>query len=148
MTLLDLIDKNLIKVPLLGTNKLEVIDELIAVYQKATTVSSELIETIRKAVVDRELQGSTAMDNSIAMPHAKVSGLDKAAVVIGVSRIGVDFGGEEKSKIFFLVLTPIDNPSEHIQLLASIAKLCSSPVFSRLLQGVHSRDDLYQLLVD
>ena len=148
MTLLDLIDKDMIKVPLLSTNKIDVINELIDVYQKASSASPEIVEVLRKAVLDRECQGSTAMDNAIAIPHAKVSGLDKASVVIGVSRIGIDFGGEEKSKVFFLVLTPYENPSEHIQLLASIAKFCSSTVISRLMQGVHTKEDLYQLLIE
>lgn len=148
MTLLDLLDKNLIKVPLLSTNMVNTINELVDVFEKNSLLPVDKIEEIRKSVVEREYKGSTAMENSIAIPHAKVEGLDKAAVVIGVSRIGIDFGAEEKSKVFFLVLAPADKPSEHIQLLSSIAKLCSSPVISRMMQNAKNADEIYQLLVD
>lgn len=148
MTLLDLLDKNLMKVPLLSSNKLDLIDELLNIYKEASGSDENSISSIRKAVLDREMQGSTAMENGIAIPHAKISGLKKAAVVVGVSRLGIDFGGDEKCKVFFLVIAPGDKPSEHIQLLASIAKLCTSPMLSRLMQGAKSKEELYQLLMD
>lgn len=148
MTLLDLLDKNMIKVPLLSSDKNGVIDELLDTFQKSTSVSDSFIARVKSAILERERQGSTAMENSIAIPHAKVEGLDKAFVVIGVSRIGVDFGGAEKSKVFFLVVTPKEKPSEHLQLLSSIARLGASPVVSRLMQTVKTKDELYQLLMD
>ena len=148
MTLLDILDKNLIKVPVLSTNKKDLISELINIYKECTEASSIQADDLISAVIDRELQASTAMGNGVAIPHAKISGLDKAAVVIGISRLGIDFGGDEKSRIFFLVLAPADKPSEHIQLLSSIARLSSSPVFCRMMQNAKDRNELYQLLTE
>lgn len=148
MTLLDIVDKNLIKVPLLSTSKKDVISELIDIYKGYTNCSSSDAEKLKSAVLDRELQASTAMENGVAIPHAKIQELEKAAVVIGVSRLGVDFGGEDKSKLFFLVLAPADKPSEHIQLLASIARLSSSPVFCRMMQNAKDCNEVYQLLTE
>lgn len=148
MTLLDILDKDLIKVPLLSTNKIDLVNELLEVYRAKNDIPYDSFNTLKNAILEREVQAPTAMENGIAIPHAKIPGLEKAAVIIGVSRLGIDFGADEKSKVFFMVLAPTDKPSEHIQLLASIAKLCSSPVLSRMLQGVKTKDELYQLLMD
>lgn len=148
MTLLDVLDKNLIKVPLLSTDRQGVISELVEVYQKVRGISNEDAENIKRAVIARELQASTAMENAIAIPHAKVAGIEHPIVIIGVSKLGVDFGEKEKSKVFFMVIAPENKPAEHIQLLSSIAKLCSSPVMARLLSGAKTKDEAYQLFID
>lgn len=148
MTLLDILDKNLIKVPVLSTNKKDLVSELINIYKDEAGFTQSQADNFISAVIDRELQASTAMGNGVAIPHAKIPELEKAAVIIGISRLGIDFGGDEKSKVFFLVLAPSDKPSEHIQLLSSIARLSSSPVFCRMMQNAKDRDEVLQLLTE
>ncbi len=148
MTLLDVLNKDLIKVPLTSVDRRSVIEELVEVYRKQSGISSTEAGDIVNAVLNREAQASTAMENGIAIPHAKLENIKKSVVVIGVSRLGVDFGGDEGSKVFFLVLAPKDNPTEHIQLLASIAKVCSSNLYSRMLANAKNNDDVYQLFFD
>ena len=125
MALLDAIKKNLIKVPLVSTDKDGVIEE-------------------------REMLGSTALENGIAIPHAKIEGLDKVSVVIGISRLPVAFGAPDGkgTNVFFLVLAPPENPSEHIQILSSIAKACSSQLFMRMLLSSKTKEDVYNLFFE
>ncbi len=148
MTLLDVLNKDLIKVPLTSCDRRSVIEELVDVYRKNSGISGTDAGEIVNAVLNREAQASTAMENGIAIPHAKLGSIKSSVVVIGISRLPVDFGGQEGSKIFFLVLAPEDNPTEHIQILSSIAKVCSSPVYARLLANAKSSDDVYQLFFD
>ncbi|MDD7536307.1 MAG: PTS sugar transporter subunit IIA, partial [Bullifex sp.] len=105
-------------------------------------------EEIVNSVRERELLGSTAMEKGIAIPHARIKGLDEVAVVIGISRLPIDFGGEEKTRVFFLVLAPDERPQEHIQTLSSIARLCMSDVFVRMLTNARTPDEVYQLFFD
>lgn len=148
MTLLDVLNKDLIKVPLISSDRRSVIEELVETYKKNSGISSTEAGEIVNAVLNREAQASTAMENGIAIPHAKIPGLKKSVVVIGISRLPIDFGGDESSKVFFLVLAPEDNPTEHIQILSSIAKLCTSPVYARMLENARSSGDAYQLFFD
>lgn len=148
MTLLDLIDKNMIIVPLSSSKGEDIVRDLVERFCEVEKLDGAKCDEITKAVLEREKLGSTAMEKGIAIPHAKIPGLQKSAVAIGISRIPVDFGGEEKSRIFFLVLGNGENPSEHIQILSSIAKLCSSDVFVRMLQSSRTADDVYQLFFD
>ena len=148
MGLLEIIDKDLIINPLTSVKREDIIRDLVGAYCDKEALDEDQREAIVRAVIDRELIASTAMEKGIAIPHAKLSFLKDNALVIGVSRIPVDFGGELKSRIFFLLLASADKPSEHIQILSSIAKLCSSDVFVRLLSSAKTPSDVYQLFFD
>ena len=148
MAFLEAISRDLIKVPLTAKDGKGVIAELVSLYAAEKGLLPAQSESIIDAVMDRESLGSTAMGNGIAIPHAKIAGLGKPAVMIGVSRIPIDFGGDKPSTIFFLVLAPSENPTEHIQILSSIAKVCSSDLFVRMRSSSKTRDDVYQLFFD
>ncbi|MCR5732733.1 MAG: PTS sugar transporter subunit IIA, partial [Sphaerochaetaceae bacterium] len=142
MGLLEIINRELIVVPLTVTHKEDIIRCLVEKYAAFASLSDERTEEIYQAAMAREELGSTAMEHGLAIPHVKIKNLKAPGVVIGISRIPVDFGGKEKSSIFFLVLTGEDRPSENIQLLSSIAKLCSSEVMVRLLRSAKSSKEV------
>ena len=148
MALLDAIKKNLIKVPLVSTDKDGIIEELATLYASEEGLSEDKRKEIISTIEEREMLGSTAMENGIAIPHARFSDIKKNAVMIGVSRLPVAFGGKEGTRIFFLVLASDDNPSEHIQLLSSIAKVASSQLFVRMLLSSKNADDVYRLFFE
>ena len=109
MAFLETIDKDLIKVPLTAKDGKGVIEELVALFADKNGLSQKDRERIVFSVMERESLGSTAIENGIAIPHAKIEGLSKAAVMIGISRLPIDFGGDRPSSVFFLVLAPADN---------------------------------------
>lgn len=150
MALLDAISKDMIKVPLSSTDRDGVIGELVSLFSEVKGLSEDRRKEIEDLVASRERLGSTAMENGIAIPHAKVDGLDRAYVLIGIPRLPVPFGDPEGkgTRVFFLVLAPSDNPTEHIQILASIAKACSSQLFMRMLLSSKTKDDVYNLFFE
>ncbi len=148
MGLVDIVRKDMIIVPLTSSTREAVIHDLVDCYCRGAGLGPEAGSQIEKAVLDREAVASTAMEKGIAIPHAKIPFLKESALVIGISRLPVDFGGAEKTNIFFLVLANGENPTEHIQILSSVAKLCSSDVFVRMLASSKSADDVYQLFFD
>ena len=105
-------------------------------------------EALCEAFKAREAEGTTGMMGGFAIPHAKLHGLARNAVVIGISRIPVPFGGKEGTRVFFLVLARDDSPAEHIQLLSSIAKVASSQLFVRMLLSSKTPQDVYQLFFE
>ena len=148
MGLVDIVRKDMIIVPLTSSTREAVIHDLVDCYCRGAGLGPEAGSQIEKAVLDREAVASTAMEKGIAIPHAKIPFLKESALVIGISRLPVDFGGAEKTNIFFLVLANGENPTEHIQILSSVAKLCSSDVFVCMLASSKSADDVYQLFFD
>lgn len=147
MTLLEIVNKDLIINPLKSTDRKQIISSMVGLFCEKKGLEGHEDEIV-KAILDREALGSTAMGKGIAIPHAKLPFLKEIGLVVGVSRLPVDFGGDEKSSVFFLVLASEENPGEHIQILSSIAKLCSSDVFVRLLAASKSPAETYQLFFD
>ncbi|AEV28570.1 phosphotransferase system mannitol/fructose-specifc IIA component (Ntr-type) [Sphaerochaeta pleomorpha str. Grapes] len=150
MNLLDVLDKDLVKVPLNAIDKLGIIGELVDVVTKAKGYSSQQHDDILNAVLSRESLGSTGIGNGIAIPHAKTDAVDHVSMVVGISRIPVDFSSpdEVKSKIFFLVLAPSKEASAHVELLASIARTCTSQIFRRMLEQSKNRDEVVRLFME
>lgn len=89
--------------------------------KEVITNETELFEKL----VQRENLGSTAVGDGIAIPHCKLAEVNEPLVVLAVSRKGVPFfslNGKPTS-VFFLVISPPENPSLNLQILAAIAQL-------------------------
>lgn len=150
MNLVDILDRQLIKVPLVATDKVSVIDELIDVLIDAKHLSPHQREGIVDAVRKREALGSTGIGHGVAIPHAKTDAVKQIRLVVGVSRIPIDFDAVDKEpvRIFFLVLAPLGESGPHVETLAAIARTCTSQVFRRLLEQSKSADQVYQLFME
>lgn len=150
MRLEDVIEKALIKVPLVSTDKSGVLTELVDTLAQDKEYTPEKREAILQAVFDREALGSTGIGKGIAIPHAKLSWMKHIRMVVGVSKNPIDYGSpdHEPSRLFFLVLAPADEASAHVELLASIARTCNSDLFRRLLLQARNADEVYKLFTD
>lgn len=150
MNILDVLDKNLVKVPLMHTDKRGIINELVEVIAKAKGYSTQQFEQILDAVLNRESLGSTGIGNGIAIPHAKTDVVEQVVMVVGISRFPVDFDSPDgqKSRIFFLVLAPSKQASAHVELLASIARTCTSQVFRRMLEQARDSEEVVRLFME
>ncbi|NLA96841.1 MAG: PTS sugar transporter subunit IIA [Spirochaetales bacterium] len=150
MNVLDVLDKNLVIVPLMHTDKRGIINELVEVVAKAKGYSTQQFEQILDAVLNRESLGSTGIGNGIAIPHAKTDVVEQVAMVVGISRFPVDFDSPDgqKSRIFFLVLAPSKQASAHVELLASIARTCTSQVFRRMLEQARDNEEVVRLFME
>ncbi len=150
MNVLDVLDKNLVKVPLMHTDKRAIINELVEVVAKAKGYSTQQFEQILDAVLNRESLGSTGIGNGIAIPHAKTDVVEQVVMVVGISRFPVDFDSPDgqKSRIFFLVLAPSKQASAHVELLASIARTCTSQVFRRMLEQARDNEEVVRLFME
>lgn len=97
---------------------------------------------IRQAVLDREASHTTALGNSVALPHATVRGIDRAHMVVAIAPDGVAFGPDPDrgplERLFFMLLSPIDEAATHIKLLARIVRLVRRRDFVDALLEAHS----------
>ena len=78
----------------------------------------------------RETLFPTVIAPGLAMPHARLEGLSRPLVALGTSKSGISFGSEEgaeKVQVAVLVLSPADNPSMHLQVVAALANEFNEP---------------------
>ena len=150
MHLGDVIEKHLIKVPLVSTDKRSVLTELVDTLANDKEYTPEKRKAILEAVFDRETLGSTGIGGGVAIPHAKLAWMKHLRLVVGISKNPIDFGSPdgELTRHLILVLAPADEAGAHVELLASIARTCSSPLMRKLLLSARSADEVYDLFAD
>jgi len=146
MSLSDLIQKNVVKVPIRSKSKSDVIAELLDVLVEAGKVEDR--EVAYNALLERESLGSTGLESGIAVPHAKTDAVSRLTVAIGIAPDGVDFQSVdgEPSRLFFLMLAPPDQSGPHIEALAEIARLARAPAFLKSLARAESPDEVVELI--
>jgi two-component system, OmpR family, sensor histidine kinase KdpD len=100
-----------------------------------------------QALLQREQQGSTFLGEDVALPHARLAGLDAAVVGVGVAKQGVSEPSTGKSvRIVFLLLTPRAPPEVHVRLLSRISKLAQHSLLRHELIDARNAEDAAQVL--
>jgi PTS system nitrogen regulatory IIA component len=100
------------------------------------------------AVIDRELLGSTAIGNGVAVPHARLDCLDDVTIAFGLCPDGASFkalDGQPVTQVF-LVLGPKDSPGEYLDVMARITRLVQNGDFRRFLSRAESSEEVLDLI--
>lgn len=142
MKLTDYITPEHVRVRLEGENKEEVIEELVSLLVETSDVSDA--DMIYEAVMKREREGSTGLEKGVAIPHAKSDAVKKLSIVIGISRVGVDFEAQDgkPSHLFFLMVAPTAESGPHVQAIAKIVKMIKLDKFRKKLVEAKKPDDV------
>lgn len=81
-------------------------------------------EKIIRAVLEREIEMSTYLGEGLAVPHARLEGIERPVVIFAQSKAGVPVkGAGESIHLFFILLTPLSAPQFQVRLLARISGL-------------------------
>lgn len=102
-----------------GTNGFELIGKLMNIL--ALQCPSLDIGNAADEVEKREKLFSTVIAPGLAVPHARISSIDKPLVAMACCPDGIDFNGQ-MVKVIVLLLTPLAEPNLHLQLMAALAK--------------------------
>ncbi|TPV94167.1 MAG: hypothetical protein B7733_16685 [Myxococcales bacterium FL481] len=122
------------------------IDELIS---KLMVVRPELsAETIRRVAHGRERVQSTALGQGLAVPHARVPGVEVPQVVFGVSRSGIEWNAVDDHRVHlvFFILTPADEADTQLSILSSIGHALSTSTARESLLSAQNEEQLWTQL--
>ncbi|GAB3292952.1 PTS sugar transporter subunit IIA [Parasphingorhabdus pacifica] len=71
----------------------------------------------------REEQMATGLEGGIGIPHCRSEAVTTPTLAFGRSEAGVDFGAEDgPAKLIFLIAAPEGGDSEHMSVLAALAR--------------------------
>ena len=100
-----------------------------------------------QALSQRERQGSTFLGEDVALPHARLAGIEHAVVGLGVARQGVSDPATGKSvRIVFLLLSPISPPELHVRSLSLISRLTQHALLRQELLKVRNAEEAGRVL--
>ncbi|MBM4267545.1 MAG: hypothetical protein FJ144_13175 [Deltaproteobacteria bacterium] len=127
MELTKHVPKRAIRPTLVATGKVDVLRELVDAL--LTGEEEELRVPVLEQVVSRESLESTALGHGIALPHARVRGLDDLVCAIGVSKKGIDFRAVDQAKVHIVVLMlyPPSKQSVYLNFVAGVVRALHRP---------------------
>ena len=105
-------------------------------------------EELYQKLWEREQIGPTGIGSGIAIPHCKLKGLPRGVVAIGTVPEGVDFGAVDGRpvRLVFLVISPLESPAEHLQILAALSRWIKTDRHAEGLLALPDPMAIYQYL--
>ncbi len=89
---------------------------------RATTSNFDADLALQR-LAERERQGSTFLNEGVALPHGRVEGLSEPQVALAVTHAGVLDGGTDKPiELVFLLLSPVAGATAHLKLLSRASR--------------------------
>ncbi len=140
LELCSLLSNDLIIPDLRSGTRNEVLKEISGYLKKMGRIASE--DDLYRKLLQRELLGTTAIGDGVAIPHCKLDGVAIPVFLMAVSRTGARFDSLDgrPSHVFFLVVSSPDDPGLSLRILGAIAKLVrgSASLARRLLDAPDS----------
>jgi len=104
----------------------------------------------KRGVLDEMAEGlASRVDGcGVAVPHAKIKGIDAIAVAFGRSKKGVDFHSMDGKPVhlFFLIAAPENSTVVHLKILAGISRLLKDNGFREKLIRASNGEDIYRMI--
>jgi len=131
-----------------ATNIPGVIREIVQPLLDAGGIEKEAHEEIVKRFIKREELGSTAIGRGIATPETKHPSVKRTIGTIAISAEGTDFDSldDEKTHIFFPVISPPDRPGDHLWVLEHLTRRLKDETFRESLKQCKTREAIVALL--
>lgn len=146
MKIRELLNKHTINLDLKVENKLEVVETLVELLDKAGKLNDK--EVYKKAVLDREELSSTGIGENIAIPHGKSSGVKEASLALGIVKNGVDYDSldGEPVNIVFMIAADEHANNEHLETLSKLSVLLMNEDFKKGLLVANTSEEVFALL--
>jgi PTS system nitrogen regulatory IIA component len=148
MRIQEMLDRTAVVPALVGTTKIEVLRELALPLVNGTSPRTE--PQLSQSLLERERLGSTGLAEGVAIPHAKVHGLDRMLATFGRSVKGVDFESldHQPTHLFVALFAPDTAGGDHLRALARISRIFRSAPFRAAVMEANTADEIYRLICE
>ncbi len=148
MKLLDFVIREAIIVDLEASGKEAAIREMVGSLHRAGRLANDDMESVIRLILGREELGSTGIGQGVAVPHTRHPTLQRLIGTVALSRRGVDFAAldGEPVDIFFLLVSPHNQPGAHLRALENISRHLKDERFVSFLRQAKSREGVVEIL--
>lgn len=145
MRIIDLLKAEAIQLNTAVASKEEAIDKMIALHEKAGNLSDTA--AYKEAILAREAQGTTAIGEGIAVPHAKSDSVKTPGLSAITVPGGVDYGAPDgkPSDICFMIAAPLDGDL-HLEILSRLMVMLMEPEFCDALRNAKTADEFLSII--
>ena len=145
MKIIDLLKKDAIELNTSVASKSDAIDKLVALHEKAGNLLD--VKAYKEAILAREAQGSTAIGEGIAVPHAKSESVKTPGLSAITVPSGVDYEAPDgkNSDILFMIAAPLDGDL-HLEILSRLMVMLMESEFCAALRGAKTADEFLSII--
>ena len=146
MRIVDLLSKDSILLNASPKNKAEAIDLLVDLQVKGGKITDR--ETYKQGILAREENGSTAVGEGIAIPHAKNAAVKAPSLAAMTVPEGVDYEAldDEPSNLLFMIAAPSDGGDVHLEVLSRLMVILMDEDFRAKLLAAESKEAFLQVI--
>jgi PTS system nitrogen regulatory IIA component len=143
----DLIQPDAVLPALKCSSKRQVLQTLAA---RAARLTGQEEKLILELLLQREKLGSTGVGGGVAIPHARLPGIDHIVGMFARMAQPVDFEAldEQPVDLVFLMLAPETAGADHLKALARIARVLRDPLVVARLRGAFDKTAIYAVLTE
>ncbi len=96
----------------------------------------------------REQEGGTFVGADIAIPHVRIKALSRPIVALGIGKAGIhDRDSNRDFRIMILLLSPVDPPSIHVEMLSIISRIARDDQWRRKVLSAESAASVFNLII-
>ncbi len=142
---------------LLGPNAVKVLSStsskkrlLADIGELAETIYGLEAQRVIEALLAREALGPTGVGHGVALPHARIDGLDEVVGLFVLLEKPVDFGSVDRQPvdIAFSLFAPETAGVEHLKALALVSRTLRDPSVCAKLRANPNSGTLYTILTE
>lgn len=102
------------------------------------------------ALLTREALGPTGVGHGVALPHARVDGLDRVVGAFVLLDKPIDFSSVDRQPVdlAFALFAPEDAGVEHLKALALVSRTLRNTSICNKLRANHDANTLYTILTE
>ncbi len=152
MRLEQLINPNCVAADLRVSSKKQLFQDMARLLVDTKTLGTDAVAVrdIVSAAMERERLGSTGVGSGVALPHARIDGVDRVYAAFARLETPLDYDSidERPVDLVALLIAPSDAGGEHLRALAQISRrLRREDVRSRL-RVAPTAESLYVSLIE
>ena len=145
MRIIDLLKPNAIELNASVQTKDEAIDKLVSLHTQAGNLNDA--EAYKQAIYTREAQGTTAIGEGIAVPHAKSDSVKTPGLSAITVANGVDYNAPDgkNSDILFMIAATMDGDL-HLEILSRLMVMLMESEFCNALRSAKTVDEFLEII--
>jgi PTS system fructose-specific IIA component len=97
----------------------------------------------------REHQLATGLPGGVGLPHARSEYVSRTSIAVGIAKYGhaLDFGAADgPATVILLIATPASSFSDHLEVLATLARSLSKESFRESLRRAYDAEVISELI--
>ncbi len=147
MNLETLLDLRAISPRVGGSSKRQVLSVIADIAARSFGLPAD---QVLDALLEREAAGSTGVGHGVAVPHARIEGLDRMRGVFVRLEQPVAFEAldDQPVDLLFALFAPKGANSEHLRALARVSRLMRQPDLREQLRHARTAEAIHLLLVE